>query len=157
MKKICITILSLSLFTGFAFATDMIVTPGSLNANIGLGLGYSTGLGIGGGVEYAIGSFKIADTVPFSWGAAVRAGLSIGEDSSLSAAALATLHFCWGYLDSGLPFFDNLDTYIGLGLAVVPGLYLESIGGFSYYFSDSIAINLEGGLKAAYLGVLFKL
>lgn len=157
MKKVCIIILSCTLFAGVAFAKDMIVTPGSVNANIGLGLGYETGLGLGGGVEYAIDSFTIADTVPFSWGVAARAGLSIEENTSLSAGILATLHFCWGALGSELTFFDNLDTYLGLGIAVIPGLSLETIGGFSYYVTDSVAFNLEGGLKAAYIGMLFKL
>ena len=78
---------------------------------------------------------------------------------SFSAGVFGTLHFAWGALKfpAELAWLSNFDSNIGLGVTVFPTVDFDSIGGISYYLSNSVAINLESGLRASYIGVLFKL
>ncbi len=164
MKRVVLLAALLCVVTAFGFAqgsnakNGMLIEPGSINANVGLGLGYGYGFGIGGGIEYAIGKFTIAEKLPFTYGAAARAGLYLGNNVSLGLGAVGTLHFCWGALNlpSALAWVGNLDSYIGLGLQVLPNVRFNSIGGTSYFLSNNLAVNLETGLNATYIGVLFK-
>ncbi len=164
-KKVLAVLALLMLVSGMAFGQSlsedgMLINPGSINASAGLGYGYGWGIGIGGGAEFAIGKFVIAETLPFTYGAAARAGIDFGFSSAaLSVAALGTVHFCWGALDlpEELAWLDNFDTYIGLGLQILPGLGIASIGGTSYFLNKNLAINFEGGLRGSYVGVLLKL
>jgi hypothetical protein len=161
--KVALLLAALALFSGLAFAEPlsqdgMLIAPNSLNANVGIGYGYYWGLDVGGGVEYAIGKFVIAETVPFSYGVAGRVGIGLGSGTNISAAALGTVHFCWGALDlpEGLEWLGNVDSYIGLGVQILPGFGFASIGGSSYFLNKNLAINFEGGLHASYVGILFK-
>lgn len=163
-KRIAFLLAALVIFSGFAFGDSyakngMLVAPGSLNANIGLGLHYGHGFGLGGGVEYAIGKFVIAEKLPFTYGIAGRAGLDLASSVALSIGAFGTLHFSWGALNfpRELSWIGNFDSYLGLGLTVFPGVGFDTIGGLSYYLSNNVAINLESGLRASYIGVLFKI
>jgi len=163
-NRIVLLLAALVVFSGFTFGDSfakngMLVAPGSLNATIGLGMHYSSGFGLGGGVEYSIGKFVIAEKLPFTYGIAGRAGLDLTSSVSLSAGAFGTLHFNWGALNfpSELSWLGNFDSYLGLGITVFPRVDFDSIGGLSYYLSRNVAINLESGLRASYLGVLFKL
>ncbi|MGB4586244.1 MAG: hypothetical protein WBH66_04290 [Rectinemataceae bacterium] len=164
MKKIVMLATLLCVVTAFGFTQEsfaqngMLIEPGSINANVGLGFGYGYGIGIGGGVEYAIGKFTIAEKLPFTYGAAGRLGLYLGSEISFAAGAFGTVHFCWGALNlpSQLAWIGNFDSYLGLGLSILPKLGFNSIAGTSYFLSDNLAINAETGLKSSYIGVLFK-
>ena len=164
MKKIVILAMLLCVVTAFGFAQEsfaqngMLIEPGSINANVGLGFGYNYGIGIGGGVEYAIGKFTIAEKLPFTYGAAGRLGLYLGSEKPLAVGAFGTLHFCWGALNlpSQLAWIGNFDTYLGLGLAIIPDIGINMIGGTNYFISENLAINAETGIKSSYVGVLFK-
>ena len=163
-NRIVLVLAALVLFSGFAFGDSyakngMLVAPGSLNANIGLGLHYGSGFGLGGGVEYGIGKFVIGEKLPFTYGIAGRAGLDLTSSVAFSAGVFGTLHFSWGALSfpRELSWIGNFDSYLGLGLSVFPGLDFDTIGGLSYYLSNNVAINLESGLRASYIGLLFKL
>jgi hypothetical protein len=163
-NRVALLLAALVVFSGFAFGDSfakngMLVAPGSLNANIGIGTHYGHGFGLGGGVEYPIGKFIIAERLPFTYGIAGRAGLDLSDSVSLTAGVFGTLHFCWGALNfpSEISWLGNFDSYLGLGITVFPGVGFDSIGGLSYYLSRNIAINLESGLRASYIGVLFKL
>jgi hypothetical protein len=163
-NRIVLLTFALVLCTGFAFGDSyvkngMLVAPGSLNANIGLGMNYGSGFGLGGGVEYPIGKFVIAETLPFTYGVAGRAGLGLASSVSFSAGVFGTLHFAWGAIKfpQEISWLGNFDSYLGLGATLFPGVGFDSIGGLSYYVSNNVAINLESGLRASYLGVLFKL
>jgi len=154
------------LVSGMAFGQSlaedgMLINPGSINASAGIGIDYSNGyrIGLGGGAEFAIGKFMIAETLPFSYGVAGRVGIDLGSSpATLSVSALGTVHFCWGALDlpEELAWLDNFDTYIGLGLSIIP-FDIASIGGTSYFLNKNLAINFESGLRASYIGVLLKL
>lgn len=166
-KKVVLVLAALMLVSGLAFGQSvskdgMLINPGSINASAGIGIGYGyySGIGLGGGAEFAIGKFMIADTLPFTYGVAGRVGIDLGFSSTaLSVGALGTVHFCWGALDlpEELAWLDNFDTYIGLGLQILPGLGIASIGGTSYFLNENLAINFEGGLRSSYVGVLLKL
>lgn len=164
MKKKVVLVLAVLLFvSGMAFGQSlsedgMLINPGSINASAGIGYGWGWGIGLGGGAEFAIGKFMIAETLPFTYGVAGRVGLDFGYFDSFSVAALGTVHFCWGALDlpEELAFLDNFDTYIGLGISIIP-FDIASIGGTSYFLNKNLAINFEGGLRGSYVGVLLKL
>jgi len=74
------------------------------------------------------------------------------------SAAFGTL-FSWGVLPfpKGLEWIGNFDSYIGLGVLLIPVVDFDSIGGISYYFTNKVALNVEAGLKASYIGILCKL
>ncbi|TXT46601.1 MAG: hypothetical protein FD137_1250, partial [Spirochaetes bacterium] len=146
MKKLMIIALAALLMAfGLAYSESyakngMLIAPGSLNANIGLGLRYVTGFGFGGGVEYGIGKFVIAEKLPFTYGMAGRAGLGLTSSVSFSAGVFGTLHFAWGALKfpAELAWLSNFDSNIGLGVTVFPTVDFDSIGGISYYLSNSV-------------------
>jgi len=166
MKKFTVLVALLCVVVGFASAettnyskNGMFINPGSINANVGIGFGYWYGLSVGGGVEYAIGKFTIAEKLPFTYGVAGRAGLYIGSTLDVAVGAVGTLHFNWGALDlpSELAWIGNFDSYFGLGLSILPSVGFNTIGGTSYFLSENFAINAETGLEASYIGVLLKL
>lgn len=163
-KKVLLAIAALVLFSGMAFGQSnakdgMLIQPGSVNVNVGIGYGYySYALDIGGGAELAIGKFVIAETLPFSYGIAARVGFAIGYFNPLSLGAFGTVHFCWDALglEADLPWLSNVDSYIGLGLTFMPGIWFNSIGGINYFLNERLAINFEGGLRSSYVGILLK-
>jgi len=150
-------IISASAYAEKTSAQAIWVGPNSFNTSLGLGLGYATGMRIGGGMELGLGRFTLDRQVPFSYGIAGRAGLSFGSVPAFSAGAFGTLHFSWGALKlpGDLAWIGHFDTYLGLGVVLVPYVDFDSIGGFSYYFSKNVALNLEAGLRASYIGLLF--
>jgi hypothetical protein len=165
MKKLAVLGVLLCVVTAFGFTqgsfaqNGMLIAPGSLNANVGVGMYYGYGIEIGGGVEYPIGKFVIAEKLPFTYGVAARAGVYFGTGSASAAlGAFGTLHFCWGALPlpSDLAWIGNFDSYLGLGLTIIPSPYFNSIGGTSYFLSKNLALNLETGLTSTNFGVLFK-
>lgn len=132
------------------------ITPNSLNVNGGLGIGYITGMRIAGGVEYGIGNFWVDRKIPFSYGIAGRMGMNLVSLPAFFAGTFGTLHFTWGSLSlpKGLEWIGNFDSYIGLGVLLIPVVDFDSIGGISYYFTKKVALNVEAGLKASYIGLL---
>jgi hypothetical protein len=165
MKKALIVLLAVLCFAGFGFAQDyskngMLLSPGTIDLNAGIGYGWYYGFDVGAGGEYIIGKFNVAKDVPLSFGVAARASLFVGEFDStpLGVGAFGTLHFNWGAVKwpDGLSWLKNLDCYVGLGLDFVPGIWFDSIGGLSYFISDNFAVNLESGIRGSQIGVLYK-
>jgi hypothetical protein len=171
MRKVVLAVAILALGAGLAFAQGasfqkdgMILSPGTLDANAGVGYDYGAyygGISVGGGAELVLGKFDIAKGIPLTFGAAARAAFLVGYTGTLplSAGAFGTLHFCWGALDlaGALPWLDNIDTYIGIGIKILPHIGLESLGGTSYFFSPSMAVNVESGIYSSTIGLLLKL
>jgi len=186
MKKFLVLALVLCCI-GFASAEGLepLMVPGDLAVTAGVGYGFIWGaIDVSGGVEYMLGQFKIADTIPLTYGAAVKAsyyswsaGLGTDyHDSYLGGGAFATLHL--GLKDLNLPdnlgFLENVDTYIGLGVGFYSNTWgysgstttdfklgLRTTGGAAYFINPKIAIVTEGGYYGYYssglLGILFKL
>jgi hypothetical protein len=166
MKRTAIVLLAIVCIAGSVIAEDfskdgMLLKPGTIDVNAGLGFGWYYGMDLGVGGEYIIGKFNIAKDLPLSFGAAARASLYVGhfDTTPLSIGAFGTLHFNWGALNwpDGLSWLKNLDSYIGLGLDLAPMIRVDGIGGFSYFVSKKIAVNLETGILGSQIGILIKL
>jgi hypothetical protein len=166
MKKVLALLLAFLCATGVVFAEDyskggMLLSPGTIDVNAGLGYGWYYGVDIGAGAEYIIGKFDVAKDVPLSFGVAARASLFVGafDSDPLGLGAFGTLHFNWGALKwpEGLAWLNNVDSYIGLGFDFLPGFWFDSIGGSSYFISKTLAVNVEGGIRGSQFGVLLKL
>jgi hypothetical protein len=186
MRKVMVLALVLCCFVGFASADGLepLMAPGDLAVSAGVGYGFLWGaIDVAGGVEYMLGQFKIADTIPLTYGAAAKAsyyswngGTTDWHDAYLGGGAFATLHL--GLKDLSLPdnlgFLENVDTYIGLGVGFYSWtsgwtgstssefkLGIRSTGGVNYFITPKIAIVTEGGYYGYYssglLGILFKL
>ncbi len=162
MKRLGILVLSIFLVSGAAMAEGtLLMDKGTVDANVGFGYGYGWGWGgiaIGGGAEYIIGKFMIAKEIPLTWGVAGRAGVWLGYGTQIAAAGLGTLHFSWSFIKwpSELDWLNKFDSYIGLGVQVLPGLGLAGIGGTSYFFTKNLAANVESGISSSTIGIMFK-
>jgi len=179
MKKFLVLALVLCCI-GFASAEGLepLMAPGDLAVTAGVGYGFIWGaIDVSGGVEYMLGQFKIADTIPLTYGAAAKASYygwseSGSSFSYLGGGAFGTLHL--GLKDINLPdnlgFLENVDTYIGLGAGFYSYSWsgagefkigLRTTGGAAYFINPKIAIVTEGGYYGYYssglLGILFKL
>jgi opacity protein-like surface antigen len=195
MKKLFVVLLALSLIAGAAFAADAkkaepakleaLMAPGDIALTAGVGYGFLWGaIDVSGGAEYIIGQFKIGDTLPLSYGAAVKASYYrwdesyYTEDWSYSyfgGGAFGTLHL--GLKDLGLAdnmkWLSNVDSYVGLGLGLFGYTYpwydvakldvvsktemkvgVRATAGVSYFITPNIAIVTEGGYYGYYGGGL---
>jgi hypothetical protein len=191
MKKVCIVILALACLAGFAFAADKassasapssdkpLFAPGNLSAQVDLGSGFFWGLDISGGAEYGLGSFKVADTIPLTYGVAARVGYSSWSIFSYSyndffLGGLGTLHLSWKDVLPDIKWLAKIESYAGLGLGAdihnetdtyYNGVHPAFVGieGNNWYITPNIAINLEEGYFGygynswGRFGVLFKL
>jgi hypothetical protein len=172
MKKALFLALALVLCVGFASAESyankdgLLLAPGTLAVKAGVGYGWGYGLTVVGGAEYMIGQFTLGDTLHFTYGAGARAGLDIGAKLRLGIGALGVLHFSFASFDwpKDLSWLDNLDMYIGIGIALTPingysnnFIDLISIGGWNYFLSKDLALYLESGYPGSTFGVLLKL
>ncbi|MDX9827834.1 MAG: hypothetical protein RBT73_08820 [Spirochaetia bacterium] len=171
MKKTIAVLLLLAVVSFGAYAqgkTNM--DKGDFAASIGLNFGW--GFGVGGGAEMMLARWDIADVIPITFGAAVKAGISLTPWFEATVAALGTAHF-------GLATFTDLPewarkfdwyTALGLGLGLGGGsglgIGIATGGGMSYHFTPSIAVITES-IWASYfnrysygfttIGVQFKL
>jgi len=164
---------------------EPLMAPGDLAITAGVGYGLLWGaLDFSGGAEFMLGKFMIGETLPLTYGVAVKAsyyswneGLgSDWHDTYLGAGAFGTLHL--GLKDINLPenmgWLSNVDTFIGLGA----GFYSWSYGwtgdtsssfkvgprttaGVNYFITPNIAITTEGGYYGGWggglIGVTFKI
>ncbi|WP_304223268.1 hypothetical protein [Gracilinema caldarium] len=166
-------------------APEPLMAPGDLALSVGIGYGFFWGaIDVSGGVEFILGKFVIADFLPLTYGAAVKASYyswnnsiySDWTDTYLGGGAFATLHLGLKDFDwpSGFSALDNMDTYIGLGAGFFSYTWgysgsrtsefrigLRTTGGASYFFTPNFALNVEYGYYGYYntglIGILFKL
>jgi hypothetical protein len=166
MKKAIIVLFALLCVAGAVVSEDfsksgMVLPPKTIDVNAGIGDAWDYGFSFNAGAEYVLGKFDIATHVPLSYGVAARASLYSGEfdDKPLGLGAFGTLHFCWASLElpSDLAWMSNFDSYIGLGLDILPDAGFDGIFGLSYFFSKNVAANVEAGISGSQVGVLFKL
>jgi len=156
------------IFGSFAQAAGKTnMDKGDVAANVGMNLGW--GYGVGGGAEYMFARWNIADTVPITFGGAVKAGADFWPGFELTVAGLVTAHF-------GLATFDvpdwakKFDWYtalgVGVGIGDTFGIGLASGGGMAYHFSPKMAVMAESIYAKHFnrsshgfstIGVLFRL
>jgi hypothetical protein len=166
VKKSLIALFVLMAAASLAFAADfskdgMLLRPGTVDVNAGVGWGWGYGFDVVGGGEYILGKFDVAKNVPLSYGVAARASIFFGyfDSTPVGVGAFGTLHFNWGALQwpTELSWLKNLDSYIGLGIDLLPRIGFDGIGGTSYFFAKNLAVNFETGIVGSTLGVLLKL
>ncbi|MEW6565465.1 MAG: hypothetical protein ACOZCE_12880 [Spirochaetota bacterium] len=191
MKKGLILALVLAIVAGGSLwaeqpkAPEPLMGPGDLALSVGLGYGFFWGaIDVSGGAEFILGKFVIADFLPLTYGAAVKASYyswnggfgSDYVDTYLGGGAFATLHLGFKDLDlpSGFYYLNNVDTYIGLGAGFFSYTWglttsrstefrigLRTTGGASYFFTPNFALTAEYGYYGYYntglIGILFKL
>ena len=135
MKKVVIVLIALLCVSGVTFAADATMPSGSLfqpkdlTVQVGLGSGFLIGgIDFYGGAEYGLGSFKVAEKIPLTYGAAVRVGYWGWSDSFLGytdsyydfgIGALGTLHLSWKDVLPDVKWLAKFESYIGLGLGRV--------------------------------------
>jgi hypothetical protein len=181
MKRIAlgVALVALLLVPGALFAQNVNWDgwwhKGDMAANAGVGFaggGWGWGFAVYPGFEFEVADWKIADTVPLSLGVSARGMIGISDyyGTAFGAGPFVAAHMGFKGLD--IPeFFQKLDLYVALGLAVSFGGDLDFYGvspvgfasydGISYFVNDKVAIYLEGNYWGYYggatLGVLFKL
>jgi hypothetical protein len=192
MKKSSVALLSLLFVAGFAFAAGKaaapgasapLFAPGDLSVQAGVGTSLFYGFDVYGGADYGIGSFKIADNVPLTYGAAARVSYYSWSDSfigytdsyyDIGVGALATLRLDWKDVFPGVGWLSKIESYVGLGLGMYDyGLNVGGLGssssfnfgfagleGNNWYFAPRWALNLEEGYFGyggdLRLGILYK-
>jgi hypothetical protein len=186
VKRSLIVLLALLCAASFVFAADKpLFAPGNLTVQAGLGSGFLIGgVDVYGGVDFGLGSFEIAKTIPLTYGVAGRVGYWGWSDSifgtsysysDLALGALGTAHVSWRDILPDLKWLEKFESYIGLGLGTYIYNYNDYyskgssfhlgpafIEGNNWYFSPKFAINLEEGYygySGGYgrFGILFKL
>ena len=172
MKKTVAVLVLLVVLAFGAFAQSKPnMDKGDFAASVGLNLGW--GFGVGGGAEMMLARWDIADTIPLTFGAAVKAGVDLWPGFELTIAGLGTAHFGLGTFSELPEWLQKLDWHIGLGLGLGIsggsgfGIGIASGGGVSYHFSPSLAVIAESFYAAHFnrgyghglslLGVQFKL
>lgn len=158
MRRKVFLFVALALVATLAFAqksppaTGLTLTPpGSFLVNVGIGWP-----GASGGAEVIISQFKIADTIPLSFGVAGRGYVNFFWGLYFGGAGFGTLHFSWRSLGlpSELSFLNPIDTYIGLGagFSTYSGIGIAEFSGIAYYLNDKLAISAEDGYIGGFAG-----
>ena len=160
MKKLCIFLLSLAAFgiSNVSAEQSTYSKPGSLSAQAGLGLywGHYDGLDIEGGVDLGLVQVPFANVLPIDFGVSGRVGLGIGAWGGLSVGAFGTAHYSWKALGAKLDWLNRLESYLAIGVQILPGLNLDGYGGNAYHIDQNFAVFYEGGYHASVLGVSYK-
>ncbi|MEM5947700.1 hypothetical protein WKV44_03995 [Spirochaetia bacterium 38H-sp] len=178
-------LLSVGVFADDTVKIDAIMKPGNMGIYAGIGTGVFWGaLDFSGGFEAIFSQYDIGDSLPITFGVAVRGGIFSWKETwvlgdyyytYLGGGVFATAHlgFTKDSVPENLQFLANTDFYVGLGPQFYSYSYgyssskvsnfiigFGSTGGINYFLTDNFAINLEGGYYGYYgggiIGVLFK-
>ena len=144
MKRLILVMLTLAAFGALpAMAADTYSKPGTLTAQAGLGLywGLFGGFDLQGGVDYGITQFDFAPVFPLDVGASGRVGF--GSWGGLAGGVYGTAHYSWKSLGTSFDWLNRLESYIGIGVEVLPSLGLSSYSGSAYHFDNHLAAFLE--------------
>lgn len=155
MKRFVLTLAAMAALAGTAAAEDTYLSPGSVTAQLGLGLGWGGLSGsLQGGVDVGLLQLPLGKQFPLDVGIAGRAGL--GFPVAFSAGAYGTLHYSWKALRTNLDWLNHVETYLGIGLAIIPGLGLDAFGGLSYHFNNGWAAYIESNRYVGSIGVSYR-
>jgi hypothetical protein len=148
MKKAIAVLLLLAVASFGAFAQGKtLMDKGDFAASVGVNLGW--GFGVGGGAEMILARWDIAEKIPLTFGAAVKAGISLTPWFETTLAGLGTAHFGLGTFTELPEWARKLDWYTALGLGIGIGggsglgIGIATGGGVSYHFSPSLAVIAE--------------
>lgn len=160
MKKLFLVLLTVAAVGLVPAAADQntFSKPGSLSAQVGIGSSwgyYFGGLNVEGGVDVGLAQVPFAPKFPVDFGVAGRVGMSTW--GGLSAGAFGTASYSWKALGLGIQWVDALESYLGLGVRILPGLGIDGFGGNAYHFDKNLSIFVESGYYSTVLGVAFSL
>jgi hypothetical protein len=142
VKRFLLFLAAGAVLTGTVYAADTYSNPGSVTAQLGLGLGWGGIDGsLQGGVDVGLAQLPLAPEFPLDVGIAGRADLSFAP--SLGAGVYGTLHYSWKALHTNLEWLNHMETYLGIGLAVLPQIGLDAYGGLAYHFNNHWALYVE--------------
>lgn len=153
-KVICFSLLALLLgLSSVSADADTWSKPGTLTAQAGVGLHWGGLAEVQGGVDYGLGQIPFAPTFPLDLGVSGRLVVSTG---GFGAGVYGTAHYSWKALRTGQRWLDGWETYLGIGLGLVPGFGLDAYGGLSYHFNKDWAVYGEGALYGSVLGASYR-
>lgn len=143
MKKVIVALLIVTLAAAGVAAQGKPHMDKGDSALMG-GIDLGNGIGLGGGFEYMLYRFDIADTIPLTFGAAARVGLDLTPAFTLAAAGLGTVHFSFSSIKDFPEWVQKLEwrASLGLGLGLKSGFGLGIAGGtgVAYYLNPKLAI-----------------
>jgi opacity protein-like surface antigen len=155
VKRILLILAAAAVFTGTVAAEDTYSKPGSVSAQVGLGLGWGGVTGaVTGGIDVGLVQIPLGSQFPLDIGIAGRADLSFAP--SLGVGAYGTLHYSWKALRTNLEWLNHMETYLGIGLAILPHLGLDAYGGLSYHFNNQWAAFVEGSSSVLSVGAAYR-
>lgn len=143
---------------------------GDLAFAIGANFGWD--YGVGASAEYMFARVNLADSVPLTFGLAIRGGVGFMYSTNYVVAGLATAHMSLGFIPDVPRWIGNFDFYYGLGLGVGAGsdfgIGIANSGGIAYYLAPNLAIyssvvyvryfqNSPNGSGFGSVGLIFKL
>ncbi len=151
MKKTLLVVVLLCAVTAFSFAQGTHVDVGQ--STIGGGISTMTvgGFGVAGSYEYIFYKLSIPDAFPITFGGAAKAGIYLpawwDHGMAFNVAALATAHLSLSAFSDFPKEVQNFDFYVELGPSICVGQEFgfgpAFGGGFSYYISPKMAINVD--------------
>ena len=132
---------------------DTYFKPGTLTAQAGAGLYWGGFVEVEGGVDYAFEQADLSPEFPLDFGLAGRAAFS---NYGFGVGVFATAHYSWKSLRTKLDWLNHMETYLGLGIDLLPGVSLDAFGGVSYHLNEKWAIYVEGGFHDSVLGAQYR-
>jgi hypothetical protein len=155
VKRLLLILTAFAAVAGTAAAEDTYLKPGSVTAQLGAGLGWGGLVGsLVGGVDVGLVQLPLGSEFPLDVGIAGRAGLSFAPAAGLGA--YGTLHYSWKALKSNLEWLSHMETYLGIGLEVLPHPGLDGYLGSSYHFNNHWNVFVEGSLSVLSIGAGYR-
>jgi len=171
MKKSIIAFALVCLIGGAAYSQSPVhMDKGDLAVAAGVNFGWD--YGVGGSAEYVFARVDIADTVPITFGLAVRGGVNFIYSTNYTVVGIATLHWGLGFIEELPSWLKKFDFYYGLGMGVGAGadfgIGIGNSAGLAYYLTSNLALYTSviyvrffedgrGGSGFGSFGLLFKL
>ena len=155
MKKHLAVALAFFLAGALAYAeSDTYFKPGTLTGEVGLGLNWAAfGAAVQGGVDYSL--YQVP-SFPLDLGVSARTGLDFS--SGVLLGGYGTAHYSWKELGTRMDWLNRLETYLGLGIQVLPlsNVRFDGYVGTKYYFNTHWAVYLEEAYQNTVLGASYR-
>jgi hypothetical protein len=173
MKRICIALsLALVCLIGAGAYPQAPVNMDKGDLALAAGLNFGWDYGIGASVEYMFARVDVGNTVPLTFGLALRGGVNFVYSTNYIVVGLVTTHFSLGFIPELPQWVKNFDFYYGLGLGLGAGssfgIGIGNGGGISYYLAPNLALyssviytryfnSIGSGSGFGSIGLIFKI
>lgn len=151
MKKVFLLLALGVLLEAAPLAASNGDSPGAFSAQLGLGpyWGYGGGFNLQGGVDAALAQVYVLPKTPLELGVSGRVG--VFGPTLLDVAAFGTVRYSWKFLGSKWAWLNQMETYAGLGIQLIPNVALAGYFGAAYHFdprwalfAEALAVNYGG-------------